>query len=230
MNYFKIVNSGRLKFMIWIGCLTMACQPNVLFHEAVPPNVEAIYKVPSFFQGVFMCESDSSLMYAQENVIYNESYRMFVTPLKRVIEKEECSIVAGELYVAGNQECIPFEYLSEDTIQAKVYSRDTLFSFRESEVMKLYKGRLFMNYKNKRNEWVTYMITPLANRNMNWELIDVPDKINEIESITHDYTTRNYKQDETLFILKPTLVEFDRILSRQYTSSCDVLIPINLEF
>lgn len=206
-----------------------SCQPNVLFQESVPPGVDAIDRVPTNFQGVFMCESDSSRIYADQFVVYNESYRMFVTTIDKVHETENCSIVAGGLYLPGRKECIPFEYVGEDSIQAKVYSIDTLFSFQDNEVMKLYKGRLFMNYKNNLNEWVTYMISPMADGSMKWEIIDVPDKIRKVEEITHDYKTRINKDDETMYIIKPTLVEFDQILLRGYTSTCETLIPINFE-
>lgn len=216
--------------MIIAICMIISCKPNVLFQEAVPPGVDTISKIPANFQGVYMCESDSSRMYAEENVIYNETYRMFVTPISRVTEREDCSIVAGGLYLPGRKECIPFEYVNEDTIMAKIYSIDTLFSFKNTEAMKLYKGHLFMNYKNKLDEWVTYMITPMEDGAMNWELIDIPDKVKNVEAITHEYKTRKNKDDETMFIIKPTLVEFDRILRQDYMTPCDILIPINLEY
>lgn len=207
-----------------------SCVPNVLFQEAVPPEVDAINRVPDQFQGVFICESDSSRIYADQFVVYNESYHMFVTAIDRVDETENCSIVAGGLYLPGRKECIPFEYVGEDSIQAKVYTIDTLFSFQENEVMKLYKGRLFMNYQNELNEWITYMISPMADGAMKWEIIDVPDKVRTVEAITYDYTTRKNEDDETMYIIKPTLVEFDRILQKGYSSQCDVLTPINFEY
>jgi len=210
--------------------LLISCQPNVLFQEAMPPDVVSIDKVPKLFQGIYLCESDSSRMYAEDYVVFNETYHMFVTHIDKVKETENCSIVAGGLYLPGRRECVPFEYVGEDTIKAKVYTIDTLFDFSENQVLKEYKGRLFMNYMNEYNEWVTYMISPMADGSMKWELIDVPDKIKEVEGITHDYTTRLNKDEETMYIIKPTLVDFERILSREYTSTCDILIPINLEF
>lgn len=209
--------------------ILMSCQPNVVFEDTLPPGIDSIDKIPDVFQGVYMCESDSSRMYADPFAIYNESYHTFIIPISRVEETENCSIVAGGLYLPGRKDCIPFEYIGEDTIMAKVYSIDTLFSFQANEVMKLYKGRLFMNYKNRHNEWVTHMISPLDDGSVQWDLIDVPDKIKKVEAITHEYTTRQNEDNETMYILKPTMVEFERILQRKYTSTCDILIPINIE-
>jgi len=206
--------------------LLAACQPNVMFQEAVPPGIKAIKKIPNHFQGVYLCESDSSLIYTDANVVYKESYHMFITPISRVRQSEECKIVAGGLYLPGRKECIPFEYVGKDSIQAKVYSIDTLFNFRDNEVMKLYKGRLFMNYINEYKEWVTFMISPMGEGYMKWEMIDVPDQVKKVEDITAEYKTRLNKDDETMYIIKPTLVEFDKILENDYTVLCDVLIPV----
>lgn len=221
---------NKLKYLFFISLLYfISCEPNVLFQEAVPPEVLAIDRLPEEFQGVYMCESDSSRMYADDFIIYNESYHQFVTTLDRIKDTEHCSIIAGGLYLPGRKECIPFEYISEDTITAKVYSIDTLFAFRDNEILKLYKGRLFMNYKNGLDEWVTFMISPMEDGAMNWELIDIPDRVRKVEAITQDYSVRVNVDDEKKYIIKPNLVEFERILDKNYLRPCDVLYPINLE-
>lgn len=216
-----------ISFIAIVGFIS--CRPNVLFQESLPPGVDSIDRIPRMFQGVYICESDSSKMYADEKAVYNESYYQFITTLERIEETENCSIVAGGLFLPGRKECIPFEYIGEDSITAKVYTIDTLFSFRNDEIMKLYKGHLFMNYKNYLGEWITHMITPMEDRSMKWEIIDVPDKLNTIREITHEFTTRIDGSKATVYIIKPTLVEFDRILSRGYTRSCDILMPLNME-
>ena len=221
---------NNVKYFFFLSVLYfISCEPNVLFEEAVPPEVSAIDRIPIDFQGGFICESDSSRMYADEFIIYNESYHQFVTTLDRIKETENCSIIAGGLYLPGRKECIPFEYLSEDTITAKVYSIDTLFAFRDHEVLKLYKGRLFMNYKNGLDEWVTFMISPMEDGALKWELIDIPDSVRKVEAITRDYTMRVNADDETKYIIKPTLVEFERIIDKNYVRPCDILFPINFE-
>jgi len=168
-------------------------------------------------------------MFADEFAVYKESYRMFITTIEKVEQTEDCAIVAGGLYLPGRKECIPFDYIEDDKIVAKIYSIDTLFGFRKDEVLKLYKGRLFLNYQSEKNEWVCHMITPMRDRSMKWELINVPDEVNTIEEVTVDYTTRENKEEETLYVIKPTLVEFDQILDKNFVSDCDILYPINFE-
>lgn len=206
----------------------LSCEPNVMFKEAMPPGVEAIDRIPERFQGAFICESDSSHVYAEEQLILRESYYMFITNIDRVRESDDCEIVKGGILLPGRQECVPIEYLGEGRIKATVYTIDTLFSFQKDEVLKLYKGRLFVNYKNSLDEWVTFMISPEEDGRMKWDIIDVPDQIKRVKEITYDYDTRVDRDHETIYIIKPTLVEFDRILYRDYVTECDILTPIRI--
>lgn len=223
-NIYK--SSHVLLIFITLNMLLSSCEPKVLFKEAAPPEIEKINRIPDNFLGVFLCESDSSKMYAEPFIVYNESYHMIITSVEKIRETEDCSILAGGLYLPGRKECIPFEYIGKDSIMAKVYTIDTLFNFRENEVLKLYKGRLFLNYKSGYDEWVTFMITPLEYGALEWEVIDIPDKISKVEAITHDYVVKRDRDDEERYIIKPSLIEFDKILEKEYTRECDILFPV----
>jgi len=225
MNY-------SMTYKLMIACIATiilfaSCEPNVLFQEASPPDIESITKFPADFQGVYVCESDSSRMIVEPFIAYNESFHIFETSIDRIRETENCSILGQGLYLPGRKECIPFEYISDDSIMAKIYSIDTLFNFRKHEVLKLYKGRLFINYKSSPGEWVTFMISPLEDGSLNWELIDIPDRTSKVEAITSNYISKRKQNNDRKFIIKPTLVEFDRILEKDYTRECDILTPIH---
>ncbi len=212
-----------------ISILASSCEINVFFDKAMPPDVDALEEIPEQFQGVYMCESDSSIIYSSPDLIYKESYFRFVTTVDRIIETENCSIVEQGLYLPGRKECIPFEYISEDLITADIYEIDTLFSFDKYRVAKYYKGRLFLNIGSNKEKWITFMITPSTDGSLIWEYIDVPDNIKTIEEITTNYKAIPAKKDKIKYHLNPTLVEFDRILDDKYMQSCDVLTPVNYE-
>ena len=135
----------RLLGFLLILLTAISCEPAVVFKDAMPPEVDAITTIPKQFHGVYMCESDSSRIYIERDHAVQESYYQFITSVERVRESEDCSIVAGGLYLPGRKECIPFEWINEDSITAKVYELDTLFEFADDEVMKLYRGHLFLN-------------------------------------------------------------------------------------
>lgn len=206
------------------------CEPLVIFEEAMPPGVEALSAIPDQFQGIYRCESDGSRMFADEYKVYRESYYQFTTTLDRVNETEDCSIVAGGLMLPGRKECIPFEYIGGDTITAKVYDLDTLFHFGAKQIAKEYKGRLFLNMSDDKGKWITFMISPNEDGSMLWELIDIPNKLKNVSQITYNFKTKKNKKDKTIYIIDPTIVEFDKILNNETNMmECDILYPINLE-
>ncbi len=212
--------------IIYLG----GCEPKVIFEQAMPPDVVPIGSIPDKFQGVYECESDGSRMYADKFKVYRESYFKFTTTVDHVRDTEDCSILAGGLYLPGRNECIPFEYIGEDTITAKVYDLDTLFHFAPNQIAKEYKGRLFLNMSDDSGKWITFMISPNSDGSMLWELIDIPNKLKDVTEITYNFETKKNRKDETIYILDPTMVEFDRIINdKDYMLECDVLKPINLE-
>lgn len=216
-------------YLIFIVLLA-ACEPDVKFAKALPPEVETIAEIPIQFQGTYMCESDSSRVFINRETIILESYYEFITSVSEVQETEDCSIVAGGLYLPGRKECIPFEYLSEDSIKARVYDLDTLIGIDiMSEALKMYKGHLYINKLNEDQNWSSWILSPQEDGGLLFSVVDVPDKKERVEEITFDYETRKKSSDEIEYVLNPSLVEFDRILDKDFITECEVLTPVNLE-
>jgi len=207
---------------------SLSCFPDVLFEEALPPGIEAIYQIPDLYHGQYLCEGDSSIMHIESDMAYVESYNQFITTIDKVQATENCSILAGGLYLPGRQSCIPIERINGDTIIGYFYSIDTLFSFQDDELLKNYKGRLYLNYLSSRSYWSTFVITPNSDGTLLWELIDVPDNDQKIEDITSDYKPIRDSKERTKYVMNPTLMEFEKILERDYMNRCDLLIPIEI--
>lgn len=223
---------NRLSLLLWSGLLigiliTTACESNVLFKDAMPPGIARLKTIPLSYQGQFLCESDSSIIISKEESIVREAYVKFYAYLKQIKETEGCSIKDGSLYMPWSEECIPFEYVNDSLITAKMHKIDTLFHFRKGEVAKLYKGRLFLNVqvKNSKN-WLTSMVSQKEDGTIYWERIHMPDEIEKVEAITPNFTTKKSRENKTVYIMNPTLVEFDKILEKNYVRECDVFTPI----
>ena len=217
--------SALVGIVLWI----LSCEPGVVFEEAMPPDVESIHHIPVQFTGAYLCESDSSRIFIYDQLAIKESAYEFTTTLDKISETEDCRILDGGLYLPGRKECVPFTYLTQDSISATLYDIDTLFNFRRYEVAKLYKGHLFLNQLDPQEHWITWMLSPEPDGALLLKLIDVPDKIKSVEAITQDYSTRVTEKEKVQYIINPTLVEFDRILKKEYTVECERLTPIILE-
>jgi len=218
-------------YMVILGTIILAtaCESNVVFEDTMPPGVGKIKTIPLSYQGEFLCESDSSIIHSTEESIVRESYVKFYAYLKQIHEADGCSIKDGSLYMPWSEECIPFEYVNDSLITAQMHKSDTLFNFRPGEVAKLYKGRLFLNVKvNNRDTWLTSMISQKEDGTIHWERIHMPEEIEKVEAITSNFTTKKDRNNNTVYIMNPTLVEFDKILEKNYVRECDVFTPIFL--
>ena len=185
---------NKILFVLFsmILLFTSSCDFNVLFKDAMPPDVEPIESIPSFFQGVYMCESDSSLMYIFSDRVCQESYVKFEVCTDNIDEINGCEITKEGIYIPSRDEYVPYEYIEEDRIVATIHDYDTLFYFSDRSIAKLYKGRLFLNLESKDQEWVTFMLSPRPAGAIAFDLIQVPDEIEMIEEITIDCSDVSY--------------------------------------
>jgi len=209
-------------------CL-LACEPKVYFKKALPPDAEALTAIPFEFQGIYFSQCDSSIIHSLSNVIYVNSSFQFTTTLEQVQESESCSIQDGGFYLRGSKECAPFEYLSGDSIRVTIEQQDTMFHISDNQVAKLHKGRLFLNQQDKTGKWITSMVTPDEDGNLHWDLIDIPNKLDNVKEITRNFTTYKNQDDEDIFTINPTQIEFEELLTKEYLKECDVYIPFNFE-
>ena len=206
-----------------------SCEPKVLFENALPPDTKPLSTIPVEFQGVFYSECDSTVLHATSDVIYTDAYFQFVTTVTSVQEREECKITDQGFYLHGTKECAPFEYLNGDTILVKLHQKDTMFHISKGQVAKLYKGRLFLNSRDVNNNWMTSIVTPGEAGRLHWDLIDIPNKVDKIKKITSDYTSYKRSDDSEIFVIKPTQIEFEKLLSKEYLTECDVFIPLTFQ-
>jgi hypothetical protein len=221
----------RYALIILAALFALQCEPNVYFDTSMPPEVNAIEEIPNDFLGAYLCDSDNNVIYAENKLIYMMSYDQFTTTVEKINQTENCNLINGELYLPDREECVPFEYLTDNEIKVTLTSVDTLFAFRTDEVAKFYKDRLFLNVKGELEpDWITYMISPLDHGVLHWERIDVPDDQEYLSSLTHNYEKIEYEELDDKYVISPTLLEFEEFLNREFTLHCEVLIPINAEF
>lgn len=216
----------NLSLLIAALLFAYACQPFVVFDQAMPPETDVLTNIPIQFLGTYVCESDSSLLYIDRDKIYKESYYEFITTRERVAETEDCNILAGGIFLPGREECVPVTSIGTDSIYAQVYDIHTLFSFQENETAKLYKGHLFLNVQDDRKNWYSFLFTPNIDGSIDWNLITVPNDLEKIKAITPDYTTFEVNENTKQYILSPTLKEFDKVLEQEYFLECDHLTPV----
>jgi len=220
-----------MKYIIYLFGLTLllSCEPKVLFQKALPPDGKVLTSIPETFRGVYFSECDTTILHATENVIYTEGYFQFKTTLARIKEEPGCSISDKGMYLRGTKECVPFEYVNEDTVLVKLVQKDTMFFISDEQVAKLYKGNLYLNHKEKNGSWLSSIVEPDEQGHLHWSIIDVPNKEEKVKEITTDYKSYTRDDDEEIFVMNPTQLEFEQLLNKDYLKECDVYIPLNFQ-
>lgn len=224
-----ITNSLKYCSVAIVGISFFSCGPNVYFKKALPPDVEATSVIPDKYCGLYFFESDSTRIIVQADMIITESIINYRTTLSKIEESDNCKISDIGVHLRGRKECFPFEYVSGDTILVKVSEMDTLFSFLEEDVLKLYEDKIYLNFLNAKNEWITMVLMDGDDEGFVMYLLNVDNKERVVKSITDNYTS-SFKNDSTeIFIIDPTALEFKKLMQRKHLSFYDKIIPLKID-
>lgn len=216
--------------IIIISLIQFSCEPNLVFTEPMPPskNIEPLQKFPEELIGIFNWEFDQSYFLIDDNIIYQELWYTSVSSIDDIKETESCTILDGGIYHEDLQECIPFEYISENSILSTFVEVDTVFNFSDNEVAKMYKGNLFLNYRNNKNQWTTHILNPNPDGSLTWETLYVPDD-RSIDDFIQKYDVELKRDSSYKYIANPTTKEFEKLLENDFGDKLFILYPVNLE-
>lgn len=221
----------RYILMIAILYVLSSCDSTVSFKEALPPGIDEIEHIPSNFIGIFMCQSDSTKVHITTTSIYSERYVGMFLSKNKTYENEGCNITDGGVFIRGRQECIPILAESKDSVYIELVDRDTFFAFREGEVLKSYKGHLFLNQRTEDASWVTFILSPLDRSTLQFDYISIPNEVAQVRAITEDFIQLDKpEENEPYFILNPDLIEFQDLLNQEFRLECETLERINFEY
>lgn len=216
--------------ILFISIFIASCEPAVIFDTPMPPDVKEIETIPLALRGTYLCQSDSSLIHVSSRLVYAENFHTLMMPIKSIQETEGCVIIDGGLYLPCIKECIPFEYVNDSIVKFDVYYQDTLFQ-PSLGVLKFYKERLFINIEDQRGGWITHMVTPQQYGDLLWEMIDIPDDYSVLKDVSKKLTVKESPKSKLpLYIIKPTQIDFDEILNRDYTLHCETLTPVRINY
>lgn len=206
-----------------------SCGPDVYFKKALPPHVDAYSVIPDKYCGLYMFESDSTRVIVDSDMIITESIIEYKTTLSKIEESENCKISEQGVHLRGRSECFSFDYVSGDTILVKVSELDTLFAFSEGDVLKFHDNKIFLNFLNAKEEWITMVLKETGNGVFMMYLIMIDNKERVVESITNNYTSRIKGDSTRVFVIDPSEEEFKDVMHLKHLSFYDNLIPLKVE-
>ncbi len=209
--------------LILIAITIYGCDIHVFFSESVPPEVPTLSEIPMEYRGQYSGDHANDKFYIEAKLIYHKSSSYVKRSVENLIADQECRIEVGEISVVDS-DCYPLAIGNGDSIGIHFYEIDTLFDFIRGDVAKMHEGRLFLNYPNQFGEFITLVLEPDSASTLMCYFLEIPDEEEEIKKLTSHYEILSNREKHKVFILTPTLQEFDRMLQPRYLDRRDSLI------
>ena len=216
---------------ISILLLLCACVPPVVFNQPFPPDEDDLKTIPEKYHGIFMCESDSTLVIINETVIYAREPYYFEEKISYLEEFEDCQMIDGKLVMNATGEIVPVEFVGEDKVKGHFIEQDTIFELGEEGIVRPYEGSLLLSVSFKDNEWSINGLTREANGNIVYRAINEATDLELVDKITPlTEIERADVDDPPRYIARPTLVEFGRMFrNERIYIECETLIRVKFE-
>jgi|GEM_PF-1941892 len=222
----------RLNQLFFIAIILIAaCSPPVVFNKPFPPNEDNLTSIPEKYHGLYMCESDSTLVVINDAVIYARQPYYFEERIADLVEFEECQYINGEIIMNETGEVVPVEDMGDGWVRGHFIEQDTLFQIGEYAIARPYDGSLLLSKSFKKGEWAVYGLTKdsrgdviyrAINEGTDLELVDDISSLIQLEKEDVD--------DPPRYMVNPTLVEFDRMFRNELIYiECEKLIRVRFE-
>ncbi len=205
----------KISLLLLVSVLFLSCKEHVLsdsfiyFNEAQPTNVDAITSIPQKYRGTYSMNDSREMNIQSKTIVVTQIDTIKAT-------RSELDSIPGIQFknnqVYDTDRKIYYATLvKNDSITWKMTSSDTIFSFAENEVAKIYKSSLILNKQINGNEQVNVL---KFNGNGLTEIqLGTKNDANVIQNrlhISREIIIQN--SDTTRIILKPTRADFRKLL------------------
>lgn len=225
------MNSLNKILIVSVLLLLAACVPPVVFNQPFPPNEDDLLFIPEKYHGIFMCESDSTLVIINEKVIYAREPYYFEEKISYLEEFEDCQMIDGKLVMNATGEIVPVEFVGADRVKGHFIEQDTIFELGENGIARPYDGNLLLSVAYKDGEWAVNGLTREANGNIVYRAINEATDLELVDNITPlTEIEKEDVDDPPRYVARPTLVQFDRMFrNERIYIECEVLIRVKYE-
>ena len=220
------------KTLIYLTTLALliftSCESKLVFSGAQPEGIEVSTRFDEAYYGNYFCESDSSIITIEPKVIHQWKYINFNLTTAEIAEDENILFVGEGLYINGYDGCFIYR-IKNDTVYASLPVRDTLFLVDHPTcVLKSYNNHQILNFKVSDEKWETMILSIDKETNITLLSAKLPEDIAALEKITP--VTDISLEDKEQYIISPTLMEFDEILTKELVfNSCEYFPRVNVD-
>lgn len=229
------MNKVSILILLITYVVLYSCTPPVIFDGPFPPDGKDLLSIPSNYQGLYVCDSDSAIVSIKPDLITRRQQLYFQTPLSAIKQRTDCVIFEHEIYLKEENICIPIEYVDEDIVRGQYEEIDTFFMFSSSSNARLYQGHLILSQELKPDQWALNILSLDKETNITYRAITAQSEIDEVKKITPLENLNTVNNGRDRYLIHPTLAEFDQLLNNdevfiecEYLQRINSIIPLNL--
>ncbi len=194
--------------------LSATCDPKVKFEDPQPSGRKNLDAIPAGYHGKYLELSDSATLTIGSNLIVKEDLKTVRMTKMQLYEEIDTVFELDTLVYITDNMTVEFQFYG-DSVNVITYDADTLFNLSENNLLREYKGFLFLNTPLEDDLWKVKIIKAKEDSLMLANLVSTSE-IDTISPLTHIITikdTTENKIDE--YRLNPTKSELKKILARK---------------
>jgi len=157
-----------------------ACGPAFTFQEPQPTDAKNLDEIPRRLQGVYLNQSDSSLLFVSDRLIFQRFEGAEWGHLSDLDMNHRLSGDSVTLLPTGRT---IFAERKGDSLYRPVQYNDTLFSLSFDNVLRKYQGRFFMNTRLGPESWEVRMME-LSRGTLSIHSVDAEEDWKSLRKIT----------------------------------------------
>ena len=205
---------NKIAFLVLVATL-FSCKNDQLtdsyiyFNEPQPTDVESVTKFPNKYIRTFNRDYSHQLKVESKYVIKVE-IESFEATKKQMDSLQDVVFKNNVVYDKATQKAYK-TFVKNDTIQWEAERLDTIFSFAENEVAKIYKSSLILN-KEVNGNYLVNIIKFDFSSNKYLQFGTRKDFIKIKEQLKIPFEANVENNDTTFVILKPSRADFRKLL------------------
>jgi hypothetical protein len=211
MKYFKLI----LLTIIMVSCKQI---PDIRFLEPQPISKKNIKVIPKEYWGKYLSKIDSSILTIDSKMIVQEKFESSKISIIEMQQELDTTIQDDTQIELGTNWTMDIK-IKNDSALVSSYIIDTIFQISESNILRSFKGYLFLNYKDIDSTWRVKTLK-LENGQLDFGSLVNVNQIDTLKEVTRIVTSMDTSSNRVNhYDLNPKRKELKEILEQKDTAS-----------
>jgi hypothetical protein len=206
--------------VILLTIIVICCKqiPEVRFLEPQPVSKKNLQTIPKDYWGKYLSKDDSSILTINSRMIIQENIATSKTSIIEMQEELDTTIQDDTKIILSDNWTMTIQII-DDSALISSYLVDTIFQISESQLLRSFKGYLFLNFKDMDSTWRVNTLK-LENGQLGFSSLVNVNQIDTLKTITKIVTSMDSTSSRiNHFDLNPKRKELKEILKQKDTTS-----------